>query len=117
MKNNGIKRNILIMKTIMTIFIGILFMLGSCSKTPGTCIYKEIEKEKNNCLDKVYEYEFNGETVYLFVPAGCPDAMYILYNENCDFVCSPSGGLSGNGDGRCLEFYNKAVNEKLIWSK
>jgi hypothetical protein len=96
--------------------------MGSCEKIDvpkGTpyCIKKKIRQENDQCLDKVYEYTYQGETVYLFVPKNCPDALYKLYNENCDLICSPSGGIFGMGDGKCPDFYQKATNEKLIYSK
>ena len=110
------------MTTILTIIIGLSLTWSSCEKndvpkeTPR-CITKKIKKEKDKCLDKVYKYQYNGELVYLFVPANCPDAFFNLYNENCDFLCSPSGGISGTGDGKCFDFNQNAINEKLIWSK
>ena len=110
------------MTIILSIIIGMSMTWSSCGKIDvpeGTpeCITKKIKKEKNNCLDKVYEYEYKGELVYLFVPANCPDALSNLYKGNCDFICSPSGGISGTGDGQCVDFSQNAKNEKLIWSK
>lgn len=110
------------MTTLTTVILGLTFLMGSCEKIDvpkGTpkCIKKKIKEENSKCLDKVYEYSYQGETVYLFVPANCPDALYTLYNKNCNLICSPSGGLSGNGDGKCPDFYQQATNKQLIYSK
>jgi hypothetical protein len=109
------------MTTLFIIIIALTLLMGSCKKydvlkgTPS-CIRKIIRKN-NKCLDKVYEYSFRGEAVYLFVPTNCPDALYNLYDKNCNLVCSPSGGISGNGDGKCSDFYQQSTNEKLVYLK
>ena len=109
------------MQTI-TVLLGLVFLMSSCEKidvakgTPG-CIKRKIREENGQCLEKVYGYSYQGEQVYLFVPSNCPDAPYNLYNCQCDLVCSPSGGIAGNGDGKCSDFYQQATNEKLIYSK
>ena len=107
---------------LKTTLLGLSLLMGTCEKIDvpkGTpkCLKKKIRQENDKCLDKVFEYTYQGEVVYLFVPANCPDALYNLYNENCDLICSPSGGISGNGDGKCADFYQQATNEKLIYSK
>ncbi len=38
-----------------------------------------------------------------------------LYNENCNVICSPDGGLTGSGDGQCSDFFDTRTDEKLIW--
>lgn len=110
-------------KILITILLLCLSLfIASCEKIDvpkGTpkCIKKKIKEENDKCLDKVYEYTYKGETVYLFVPANCPDYLYYLYNEKCELICSPAGGVSGNGDGKCTDFYQQASNMKLIYSK
>jgi hypothetical protein len=111
-------------KTIITKILLSLLLTGffSCEKidvpkdTPS-CIKKKIKEKKEECLDKVLEYEYNGNNVYLFEPANCPDALFNLYDENCNHICSPAGGISGNGDGKCNDFYQTSVEKRLIWSK
>jgi hypothetical protein len=110
------------MTTLTTVFLGTSLLMGSSEKIDvpkGTpkCIKKKIRQENDKCLYKVYEYTYQGKIVFLFVPANCPDALYDFYNENCDLICSPSGGISSNCDGKCTDFYHQTTNEKLIWSK
>ncbi len=38
-----------------------------------------------------------------------------LYGENCVLICSPSGGISGLGDGNCPTFYEDAEFVRNIW--
>lgn len=107
----------------MRFLIGIVFLtifFSGCHKdefpddTPR-CIRKRILGESENCLQKVYKYQYNGNTVYLFINSKCPDAYNDLYSEDCDLLCHPDGGLTGNGDGNCTDFYQNATSESLIW--
>ena len=41
--------------------------------------------------------------------------MSTLYDENCNKICSPDGGIAGNGDGLCPDFFTNRTNERLIW--
>lgn len=111
-------------KTIIKQILLILLMTGllSCEKievpkdTPS-CITKKIKEQKDDCLSKVIEYEYNGNIVYLFEPANCPEALFNLYDYDCNFVCSPSGGINGQGDGNCTDFYQTGIEKRIIWSK
>ena len=102
----------------------ILLMTGlfSCEKidvpkdTPS-CIKKKIREEKDHCLDNVTEYEYNGNIVYLFGAANCPDALSNLYDKNCNLICSPFGGIGGFGDGKCPDFSQNGIKKRIIWSK
>ena len=63
---------------------------------------------------KIYSYQYEGETVYYFT-ARCCDIMSELYDENCNFICAPDGGIAGKGDGKCTDFITQSTKEKLIW--
>jgi len=62
----------------------------------------------------IYQYEYKGQTVY-YVPPQCCDQFSKLYDINGSVICAPDGGLTGSGDGRCTDFFNKSANESLIW--
>jgi hypothetical protein len=83
-----------------------------------SCVMKLIEErnQDNNCLEIVYKYKYKGEVVYYF-SFNCPDFFHDLYNENCQFICHPSGGISGNGDGNCIDFFDEATGEEIIWER
>ncbi len=109
-------------KTIL-LLTGLSLLIMNCTKqdilkgTPA-CIEKKINEIANGQVwdppAKVYSYEYNGQTVYYFT-ARCCDIMSILYDENCTLICSPDGGIAGNGDGKCSDFFSTKTNEQLIW--
>lgn len=65
---------------------------------------------------QISSYLYQGKTVYLVTP-DCCDQYISLYDDNCNFLCAPSGGLTGKGDGKCPDFYDKATKGTLIWKK
>ena len=105
---------------VVTIYF--ITTVTSCAKVDvpkGTpkCIKKLIKEREDHCLKEVYKYRYEGSDVYLFVPDGCPDLPSVVYSDKCGHVCNPDGGLSGNGDGRCPDFFSQITNEEFIWSK
>ena len=62
----------------------------------------------------VTRYEYKGEIVY-FVPPRCCDVWSDLYRADGTTLCHPNGGLTGNGDGRCPDFFAARKNEHVIW--
>jgi hypothetical protein len=62
----------------------------------------------------IWRYEYNGKTVY-YIPAYCCDMQSELFDGNCNKICSPDGGFTGKGDGKCSDFFTNRKNEKLIW--
>ena len=103
----------------------LLLLLGALA-----CEDKEIEKGTPDCIlkiiqntkkepvgnppAKIFTYTYNGKTVY-YLPSRCCDIPSVLLDEQCNTICSPDGGLSGMGDGKCADFFTKRSNEKLIW--
>ena len=107
-----------------------IFILLLISIAAVACNKEEVAKGTPKCIEnkiadiakgdvwnppaKVYSYLYNEETVY-YIPARCCDIPSTLYDENCDIVCSPDGGLTGGGDGQCTDFFDTRTEEKLIW--
>ena len=104
---------------VVVILLGLFTFLNSCTNKDGSMssIDSKIESQKVQCLISVYSYSYKGEKVYLFNNGDCPDFGYFLYDSEGNLVCSPSGGLSGLGDGKCPDFDSVATNETLYWSK
>ena len=110
------------MKAFLKLFIFLLISSG--------CNNEDIPKEVPNCINdkiknikeqtvwnppaKIYQYQYKGETVY-YIPPRCCDIMSTLYDEDCNIICSPDGGIAGNGDGICPDFFTNRTDEKLIW--
>lgn len=106
--------------------IVVLFLLlitGACTKenipsdTPA-CIKEKIEQMKKDAVTnpprEVWQYTFNNQTVY-YIPPMCCDVFSELYDAQCNLICHPDGGITGMGDGKCPDFFEKRKNETLIW--
>jgi hypothetical protein len=111
-------------KIFIAVFFGLLVTTVSSCKTldvpKGTqiCIklkIREIQLEKvRNPAASVWQYDYNGQTVY-YIPPYCCDIPGQLFDVNCIQICSPDGGITGTGDGKCADFFSNRKNEKLIW--
>lgn len=71
-------------------------------------------EEKTNPPQSIYRYLYKNQLVY-FVPAPCCDFFSNLYDDSCRLLGHPDGGITGRGDGRVTDFFEKRSNEQLIW--
>lgn len=82
------------------------------------CFLDKIAGIKNNPVSnppaKILSYIYNGQKVFL-VETFWADDFISLYDENCNIICAPSGGLTGAGDGKCKDFYTISSNELIVW--
>lgn len=108
---------------IKLLLIGFMILqIQTCKKDDfkdvPVCILEKIKELKtenvSNPPSSVWQYEYNGQTVY-FIPQKCCDLPSLLYDKNCNLICSPDGGFTGKGDGKCTDFFEKRTKEKLIW--
>ena len=130
MVNPSLKRNIYILESnvMKGYFIKIIILLGivvltiNCKPSDldigaPKCIENKIEevlnKEVSNPPTQVWKWEVDGETFY-YITSDCCDQFNNLYSENCDIVCAPDGGLTGQGDGKCPDFKGEIV-QTLVW--
>lgn len=104
------------------VLLGLLsFLFLGCSKSKiievPKCIedkIKQIQTEPvRNPAAEVWLWEVDGES-YFFITADCCDQFNPLYDSDCNWVCSPSGGFSGMGSGDCPEF-SGTIEKTLIW--
>jgi hypothetical protein len=104
----------------LTIFLAIA--VKKCNepkpdKLPS-CIQQRIDEIKKeptwNPPAEVYEYSYNGKTVYYF-SADCCDNFNTVVDESCNTICAPSGGITGKGDGKCADFNSTAKKIRLVW--
>ncbi|CAN5757911.1 hypothetical protein BH11BAC4_BH11BAC4_01530 [soil metagenome] len=72
------------------------------------------KEEKQNPPRSVYQYLYNGKTVF-YVPAICCDFFSDLYDNNCKLIGHPDGGFTGRGDGSATDFTSVRTSEKLLW--
>jgi hypothetical protein len=80
-------------------------------------------KPVSNPPRSVIKTTFEGKSVY-YVPPVCCDIPSELYAEDGTLMCYPSGGITGNGDGKCpmfrIEYSDNTKNSKdnktsLVW--
>ncbi|MGI8634168.1 MAG: DUF6970 domain-containing protein [Segetibacter sp.] len=86
-------------------------------KTP-VCIEQKIDSIKKepvwNPPAEIYEYEYQGKKVYA-ISSNCCDFFNTVVDANCKYVCAPSGGFTGRGDGKCNDFFKEAKQVRLVW--
>lgn len=97
-------------------------MLWSCDKQDiekaiPDCVVEKIEAIKAQPVysppGSVWEWKVDGKTYY-YVTSDCCDQFNFLYDDECQEVCAPDGGFTGEGDGNCPEF-NGQIEKTLIW--
>lgn len=107
-------------QSLVIIFIGLLFSgcLRKIIPSLPVCIVQKIDsikaQPKWNPPAEINEYEIRGKRVFL-ITAPCCDRYIELVDENCNYICAPSGGVSGNGDMKCPEFSKEAKHVRLVW--
>ncbi len=83
-----------------------------------SCIQARIDsirqQPKWNPPAEVTEYRYNGKRVYLF-SSNCCDQFNEVVDEACNYICAPSGGITGKGDRKCTDFAEKAEMVKVVW--
>jgi hypothetical protein len=88
------------------------------NSTIPKCIEAKIDSIKKepryNPPAEVNEYRYNGKRVFLF-SSDCCDQYNSLLDENCNYICAPTGGFTGKGDMKCNDFTEKAKLVKLVW--
>jgi hypothetical protein len=99
----------------------LIFLFLACEKIElpdqaPNCLKKTIRRPANGTTSpvSVWQYEWKDQLVFVFSP-GCCDINIEVYDSNCNYLCSPSGGFTGHGDGTCPDFYSEAKNGILIW--
>ena len=57
---------------------------------------------------------YKNQTVY-YVPSRCCDIRSALYDDKGEAICSPDGGITGKGDGKCSDFLETRTNCEVVW--
>jgi hypothetical protein len=82
------------------------------------CVQKLIDdgnkETPSNAPIQIDEYLYKGKKVFLFT-AQCCDQFNMLYDDSCKTICAPSGGFTGRGDLRCIDFDSLSKHIKVIW--
>jgi hypothetical protein len=74
-------------------------------------IWNYQSKPVSNPPRSIIKTTFESKPVY-YVPAVCCDIPSELYAEDGKLICYPSGGITGNGDGKCTKFRFEYLDNK-----
>ena len=81
------------------------------------CIESKIIAIQNNSVTnpptEVWRWVDNNK-VYYYITSDCCDQFNLLYDTQCNLICAPDGGFSGQGDGNCPTFSNN-ISKTLVW--
>ena len=84
---------------------------------PG-CLQQKIDSIKAlpvwNPPAEIHEYDYNGRKMFA-LSAPCCDFFNTVVDEQCNYVCAPSGGFTGRGDGKCTDFFKVGKHIRLVW--
>jgi len=76
----------------------------------------QLETEaKKNPPASIWRYDYKGLLVF-YIPPSCCDVPGELYTGDGDLICAPDGGIGGDGDGRCPDFFSVRTAELLVWT-
>lgn len=64
---------------------------------------------------EVHRYLWNDVPHLLFRADCCDRYDQVLRQSDCAYVCAPSGGFSGEGDGECPDFFDQALDRGQVW--
>ncbi|MBR0570067.1 hypothetical protein KB205_05540 [Microvirga sp. STS03] len=80
-----------------------------------TNLIQQLEQEAPaNPPAKIYRYTYNNLEVY-YLTGRCCDIPSKLFDKDGNQLCAPDGGITGKGDGRCPDFFEKRTNATIIW--
>lgn len=89
--------------------------IASCKEPVPEFVHDLIESYPTGSMThEIWQYRYEGKTVY-YVPPQAYDIPSTLFDSDGETICSPDGGLRGDGDGRCTDFFRKRKGGKLIW--
>jgi Domain of unknown function (DUF6970) len=118
---NNFSRLVYPKEIIFTILLMTIFLFA-CSRdtqveNPAWInkLIKQFESQpEGNPPQSIWRYDYFAQVVY-FVPARCCDIPSTVYDADGNIICTPDGGITGEGDGRCPDFFSTRNNEQLIW--
>jgi hypothetical protein len=95
-----------------------IVITSSVDPSTPACISRKIDSIRQqpvwNPPAEIYEYEYQGRKVYA-ISSNCCDFFNTVVDAECKYVCAPSGGFTGRGDGKCADFSKVAKQIRLVW--
>ncbi len=96
----------------------LVLLLVGCDETidPSIpkCLVEELKKDTHNVIE-VWKWT-NTQGTYYYTLSACCDFYNNLYDANCELICAPDGGITGEGSGDCPELA-EPIEKILLWSK
>ncbi|MGB8357968.1 MAG: hypothetical protein WCD55_05055 [Bacteroidales bacterium] len=100
--------------------------------TSGGCEHLEFTTDVPDCINAlarsikreavrnppamIVEWQLTTGEKYYYIPPYCCDMFSELYDSDCNLICAPDGGFSGQGDGRCpADILNSIESTKVVW--
>lgn len=77
-------------------------------------IREQQQRKAANPPAKIFRYAYRGQPVY-YLTGRCCDVPSQLFDGSGQLLCEPDGGLTGQGDGKCPNFFDNRTEETLIW--
>jgi hypothetical protein len=110
------------LKTRLLLIVVITILLAGCAQTTQAGnpdwvnqLIRTFENQPvGNPPQSIWRYEYNDQAVY-YVPAQCCDQYSTLYDVEGNVLCAPDGGFTGDGDGKCSDFFTQRTHEQLVW--
>ncbi len=103
---------------VLLIIIALLSTSSAEREIPA-CLQKMIDAfhatPRFSPYTSIDSYMYRGNVVY-FAASGCCDRFNPLFDSECNQICAPSGGFIGRGDGKCVDFNEKATRLENIWA-
>jgi hypothetical protein len=105
---------------ILGIFSIVLIVSGCTQQTTSEptwvkeLITNQINSPVANPPASLSKCTYKGDIVY-YLPSRCCDITSVLYDKDGNVICSPDGGFTGSGDGRCPDFFNERKDCEIIW--
>lgn len=99
---------------LIFLLTGLYFCEDEKSACPEQLIHELEQQPVRNPPAEIWAYQI-GEKTYYLESAACCDQYSNLYDDNCNLICHPSGGIVGTGDGKCGELSAKLINGILVW--
>lgn len=64
----------------------------------------------------IWKYSYRGDEVFYipFVEICCDIPSEVRDSEGL-LICQPEGGFTGDGDGRCQDFYQRRTKGEIVW--
>lgn len=80
-------------------------------------IVTDLEKAPADNKDaEISQHTYYNRTVF-FIRGRCCDIPSALYDCEGNKICEPDGGITGKGDGRCEDFFEKREGNTLLWPR